>query len=72
MRNALNAGWACAPARAGSRALDAVEEAIVILEDDETFRCWGAVAFLIAKAKCKMDALLMDGSTLRAGGRRMR
>jgi len=35
VRNALNAGWAVL--QRGGSALDAVEEAIVILEDDETF-----------------------------------
>ena len=35
VRNAIAAGW-CALTRGGS-ALDALEEAVVIMEDDETF-----------------------------------
>src|SRR5882757_1667560 len=65
MRNALNAGWAVL--QRGGSALDAVEEAIVILEDDETFDA-GRGSFLNREGKVQMDALLMDGSTLRAGG----
>jgi beta-aspartyl-peptidase (threonine type) len=65
MRSALNAGWTVL--QRGGSALDAVEEAIVILEDDETFDA-GRGSFLNREGKVQMDALLMDGSTLRAGG----
>src|SRR3979409_1005652 len=65
VRNAINAGWTVL--QRGGSALDAVEEAIVILEDDETFDA-GRGSFLNREGKVQMDALLMDGSTLRAGG----
>jgi len=48
---------------------DAVEEAVVVMEDDETFDAVVA-ASLIAKAKCNSTPHL-DGSTLR-GGRSLR
>ena len=65
VRNALTAGWNVL--QRGGTALDAVEEAIVILEDDETFDA-GRGSFLNREGKVQMDALLMDGSSLRAGG----
>jgi L-asparaginase / beta-aspartyl-peptidase len=65
VRNALNAGWKVL--QRGGTALDAVEESIVILEDDETFDA-GRGSFLNREGKVQMDALLMDGATLRAGG----
>ena len=65
IRNALSAGWAVL--QRGGSALDAVEEAIVILEDDETFDA-GRGSFLNREGKVQMDALIMDGATLRAGG----
>jgi L-asparaginase / beta-aspartyl-peptidase len=65
VRNALAAGWSVL-ARGGA-ALDAIEEAVVILEDDDTFDA-GRGSFLNRDGKVQMDALIMDGSTLRAGG----
>jgi beta-aspartyl-peptidase (threonine type) len=65
VRNALAAGWRVLD-RGGS-ALDAVEQAVVIMEDDETFDA-GRGSFLNRDGKVQMDALIMDGSTLRAGG----
>jgi beta-aspartyl-peptidase (threonine type) len=65
VRNALTAGWKVL--QRGGAALDAVEEAIVILEDDETFDA-GRGSFLNREGKVQMDALIMDGATLRAGG----
>src|SRR5258706_1253135 len=65
VRNALNAGWAVL--QRGGSALDAVEEAVVILEDDETFDA-GRGSFLNREGKVQLDALIMDGATLRAGG----
>ena len=65
VRNALTAGWTVL--QRGGSALDAVEEAIVILEDDETFDA-GRGSFLNREGKVQMDALIMEGSTLRAGG----
>jgi beta-aspartyl-peptidase (threonine type) len=50
----------------GCSALDAVEAAVTILEDDETFDA-GRGSFLTADGRVQLDALLMDGATLRAG-----
>ena len=65
VRNAMSAGWRVL-SRGGS-ALDAVEEAVVVLEDDETFDA-GRGSFLNREGKVQLDALIMEGSTLRAGG----
>jgi L-asparaginase / beta-aspartyl-peptidase len=51
----------------GGAALDAVEEAVVVMEDDETFDA-GRGSFLNRDGKVQLDALIMDGATLRAGG----
>jgi beta-aspartyl-peptidase (threonine type) len=51
----------------GGSSLDAVEEAVVIMEDDETFDA-GRGSFLNRDGKVQLDALIMDGATLRAGG----
>ena len=65
VRNALGAGWGVL--ERGGAALDAVEEAVVIMEDDETFDA-GRGSFLNRDGKVQLDALIMDGATLRAGG----
>jgi len=72
--NALAAGWRVLTGgdsgRGGSNigsAVDAVEEAVVIMEDDETFDA-GRGSFLNRDGKVQLDALIMDGATLRAGG----
>lgn len=65
VRKALAAGWKVLDR--GASALDAVEEAVVILEDDETFDA-GRGSFLNREGKVQLDALIMDGATLRAGG----
>jgi len=65
VRNALAAGWSVLDR--GGPALDAVEEAVVIMEDDETFDA-GRGSFLNRDGKVQLDALIMDGATLRAGG----
>ena len=65
VRNALAAGWRVL--ERGGAALDAVEEAVVIMEDDETFDA-GRGSFLNREGKVQLDALIMDGATLRAGG----
>jgi beta-aspartyl-peptidase (threonine type) len=62
---ALRAGWQILAS--GGTALKAVEEAVVVMEDDETFDA-GRGSFLTADGKVQMDALIMDGATLRAGG----
>ena len=63
--NALDAGWRVL--ERGGSALDAVEEAVVIMEDDETFDA-GRGSFLNRDGRVQLDALIMDGGTLRAGG----
>ena len=63
--NALAAGWRVL--ECGGLALDAVEEAVVIMEDDETFDA-GRGSFLNRDGRVQLDALIMDGATLRAGG----
>lgn len=65
VRRALDAGWRVL--EQGGRALDAVQAAIVYMEDDETFDA-GRGSFLTRDGRVQMDALMMDGATLRAGG----
>jgi beta-aspartyl-peptidase (threonine type) len=65
VRNAMATGWRVL--ELGGSALDAVEEAVVIMEDDETFDA-GRGSFLNREGKVQLDALIMDGNTLRAGG----
>ncbi len=65
VRHALAAGWRVL--ERGGSSLDAVEEAVVIMEDDETFDA-GRGSFLNRDGKVQLDALIMDGATLRAGG----
>jgi beta-aspartyl-peptidase (threonine type) len=63
--NALAIGYALL--EDGAAAVDAVEAAVTILEDDETFDA-GRGSFLTSAGRVQLDALLMDGSNLRAGG----
>ena len=65
VRNAIAAGWGIL--ERGGSALDAVEAAVVIMEDDEAFDA-GRGSFLNREGKVQLDALIMDGATLRAGG----
>jgi len=65
IRNAVAAGWR-ALSKGGS-SVDAVEEAVVVMEDDETFDA-GRGSFLNRDGKVQLDALIMEGATLRAGG----
>jgi beta-aspartyl-peptidase (threonine type) len=65
VRNAMRAGWAVL--ERGGTALEAVEAAVVVMEEDETFDA-GKGSFLTRDGKVQMDALIMDGKTLRAGG----
>ena len=65
VQNATSAGWRVL--EKGGSALDAVEEAVVVMEDDETFDA-GRGSFLNREGKVQLDSLIMDGATLRAGG----
>jgi beta-aspartyl-peptidase (threonine type) len=53
--------------RAGGSALDAVERAVVVLEDDPSFNA-GTGACLNAEGLIELDAAIMEGTRLRAGG----
>src|SRR5271155_2697513 len=63
--NALAIGYAML--EDGATAVDAVEAAVTILENDETFDA-GRGSFLTRDGHVQLDALIMDGGTLRAGG----
>jgi len=65
VRNALDAGYQIL-SRGGS-ALDAVEAAVTVLEDDPTFDA-GRGSFLTSDGRVQLDALLMDGGRMKAGG----
>jgi beta-aspartyl-peptidase (threonine type) len=65
IRAALAAGWR--ELEHGAPALDAVEAAVRIMEDDEAFDA-GRGSFLNRDGRVQLDALMMDGATLRAGG----
>lgn len=65
VRTASATGWRVL--ERGGSALDAVEEAVVVMEDDEAFDA-GRGSFLTADGRVQLDALIMDGATLRAGG----
>ena len=65
VRNALETGYAIL-SRGGS-ALDAVEAAVTVLEDDPTFDA-GRGSFLTSDGRVQLDALLMDGGRMKAGG----
>ena len=65
VKNAIAGGWRVL--EKGGSALDAAEEAVVIMEDDEAFDA-GRGSFLNRDGKVQLDALIMDGASLRAGG----
>ncbi|HME12797.1 MAG TPA: isoaspartyl peptidase/L-asparaginase [Candidatus Acidoferrum sp.] len=63
-KRALTAGWTVLAG--GGAALDAVEAAIVVLEDDPVFDA-GYGSHLNRDGQVECDAIVMDGQTLRAG-----
>lgn len=63
--NALAAGYTLL--EQGATAVDAVEAAVAVMEDDETFDA-GRGSFLTQDGRVQMDALLMNGENLRTGG----
>jgi beta-aspartyl-peptidase (threonine type) len=63
-RMAAQAGWAVL--QNGGPALEAVEAAVKVLEDDPTFDA-GRGSHLNAAGYVEMDAILMDGATLDSG-----
>ena len=65
VRAALEAGYAIL-SRGGS-AIDAVEASVTVLEDDPAFDA-GRGSFLTSDGRVQLDALLMDGGRMKAGG----
>ena len=63
--DALQEGWRVL--ERGGSAVDAVEAAVTSMEDDPAFDA-GRGSFLTRDGRVQLDALLMDGATLRAGG----
>ncbi|WP_317891053.1 isoaspartyl peptidase/L-asparaginase [Edaphobacter bradus] len=63
--NALAAGYRLL--ERGASAVDAVETAVAVMEDDETFDA-GRGSFLTRDGRVQLDALLMNGANLRTGG----
>ncbi len=63
--DALQEGWKLL--ESGGTALDAVQAAVTVLEDDPAFDA-GRGSFLTRDSRVQLDALIMDGATLRAGG----
>lgn len=65
VKAAADEGWQVL--RRGGSSLDAIETAVVAMEEDETFDA-GRGSFLNMDGRVQLDALIMDGATLRAGG----
>ncbi len=63
-RNSLETGWKILSS--GGSAMDAVEAAIVVLEEDPTFDA-GFGSHLNRDGHAQLDAILMNGATLKAG-----
>src|ERR1700732_3064661 len=64
IHRSLSAAWKILSS--GGAALDAVEAAIVVLEDDATFDA-GIGSHLNRDGHVQLDAIIMDGGTLKAG-----
>jgi L-asparaginase / beta-aspartyl-peptidase len=64
VRRALESGWKILSS--GGAAIEAVEAAVVVLEDDPTFDA-GIGSHLNLEGRVQLDAIVMDGSTLKAG-----
>jgi len=62
---ALQAGWVALTR--GGTAVDAVEAAVTVMEDDDTFDA-GRGSFLTRDGRVQLDALLMNGADLKTGG----
>jgi len=65
VRAAAAAAWHVL--EAGGSAVAACEAAVVVMEDDETFDA-GRGSFLTSDGRVQLDAMIMEGRTLRAGG----
>jgi beta-aspartyl-peptidase (threonine type) len=65
VRSAAAAGWRVLAA--GGSAVAACEVAVMAMEDDETFDA-GRGSFLNSDGRVQLDAMIMEGCTLRAGG----
>jgi beta-aspartyl-peptidase (threonine type) len=63
--HALDAGYAVL--ERGGTAVEAVEAAVVVMEDDEIFDA-GRGSYLTNDGRVQLDALLMNGENLRTGG----
>ena len=63
--NALDAGYAVL--ERGGTSVEAVEAAVVVMEDDEAFDA-GRGSYLTRDGRVQLDALLMNGENLRTGG----
>jgi beta-aspartyl-peptidase (threonine type) len=63
--DALAAGYKLL--KQGASAVDAVEAAVAVMEDDDTFDA-GRGSFLTRDGRVQLDALLMNGANLRTGG----
>jgi L-asparaginase / beta-aspartyl-peptidase len=63
--DALQEGWRILDH--GGSAVDAIEAAVSVMENDPTFDA-GCGSFLTRDGRVQLDALIMDGATLRAGG----
>lgn len=63
--NALAVGYALL--QRGASAVDAVEAAVAVMEDDTAFDA-GRGSFLTRDGRVQLDALLMNGENLRTGG----